>query len=275
MIYSSSGNYAQQELGNKTYFLNRHLLFLFIGMLVAFSSMAVDYRDLKPLAKPLMFVVIALLILVLIPGIGKASFGARRWFNLGPINFQPSEFAKLAILVYVADFLSRKQNKIKDFWEGFLPLIIVLGLVCFLVVKQPDLGNSLLIAMIVLVMMFVAGTRLLHIGLLALLGLPILGMLIYSAPYRLRRIMAFLHPDQDVMGVGFQLAQSKIALGSGGVFGVGLGKKCPKIILFAGGPYGFHSVDHRRGTRFDRDIYRGHIICGFYLAGSAHCQADD
>jgi len=196
---------------------------------VAFSSMAIDYRDLKPFAKPLMFVVIVLLILVLIPGIGKASFGARRWFKLGPINFQPSEFAKLAILVYVADFLSRKQDKLKDFWEGFMPLMIVLGLVCFLVVKQPDLGNSLLIAMIVLIMMFVAGARLLHIGLLAVLGLPILGMLIYSAPYRWRRIIAFLNPDQDVMGVGFQLAQSKIALGSGGVFGVGLGKSAQKL----------------------------------------------
>ncbi len=126
MIYSSSGIYAMQELGDKTYFLSRHILFLCIGLLAAFGVMAQDYRELRTIAKPLMLVVIALLILVLIPGIGKASFGARRWFKIGPFNFQPSEFAKLALLVYVADFLARKQNKIKNFWEGFLPLIIIL-----------------------------------------------------------------------------------------------------------------------------------------------------
>jgi len=229
MIYSSSGIYALQELGNKAYFLNRHVLFLFIGLLAAFGTMAIDYRDLKPFTKPLLLVVIVMLVLVLIPGIGKASFGARRWFRIGPFNFQPSEFAKLAILVYAADFLSRKQNKIRDFWEGFMPLIIIMGLLCALIVKQPDLGNSLLIALIILIMMFVAGARLFHIGILASLGFPVLGFLIYSEPYRVRRIMAFLHPDHDVHGVGFQLAQSQIALGSGGLFGVGLGKSAQKL----------------------------------------------
>lgn len=112
MIYSSSGIYALQELGDKTYFLSRHLLFLFIGLLAAFATMAFDYRVLKKISKPLLFFAIVLLVLVLIPGIGKASFGARRWFKIGPINFQPSEFAKLAVIIYMAAFLSRKQNKI-------------------------------------------------------------------------------------------------------------------------------------------------------------------
>ena len=229
MVYSSSGVYAHQEMGNKAYFLNRHLLFLFIGMLAAFATMAVDYRDLKPFAKPLLLAGIVMLVLVLVPGIGKASYGARRWFKIGIFNFQPSEFVKLAILIYAADFLSRKQNKIKDFWEGFLPLILVMGLLCLLIVKQPDLGNAFLIALIILIMMFVAGARMLHMGVLVSLGLPALGFLIYSAPYRMRRIMAFLHPDQDVNGVGFQLAQSQIALGSGGISGVGLGKSAQKL----------------------------------------------
>lgn len=229
MIYSSSGIYAMQELGDKTYFLTRHLLFLTIGLVASLAIMAMDYRDLRHAAKPLLLVVIALLVLVLIPGIGKSSFGARRWFKLGPFNFQPSEFAKLALLVYVSDFLARKQNKIKNFWEGFVPLIAVLCILCVLVVKQPDLGNALLIAVIMLVMMFTAGARILHIGILALLATPILFFLIVSVPYRLRRIIAFIDPWKDAQGVGFQLSQSQIALGSGGVFGVGLGKSVQKL----------------------------------------------
>src|SRR3989338_1107292 len=116
MIYSSSGIYALQEMGHKTYFLSRHLMFLCIGLLVSFAVMAFDYRELRKFAKPILLLILLLLVLVLIPNIGRASFGARRWFKIGPINFQPSEFAKLAMLVYVADFLTRKQNKIKDFW---------------------------------------------------------------------------------------------------------------------------------------------------------------
>lgn len=229
MIYSSSGVYALQELGDQTYFLHRHLLFLGIGLLVSFAVMAFDYRDLRTAAKPLMLLAVVLLVLVLIPGIGKASFGARRWFKIGPFNFQPSEFTKLAVLVYMADFLARKQNRIKDFRDGFLPLIIVLCLLCALVVKQPDLGNALLIAVIILIMMFAAGARILHVGLLVLLSSPILFLLIARVPYRMRRIMAFINPWEDTQGVGFQLSQSQIALGSGGVFGVGLGKSAQKL----------------------------------------------
>jgi len=202
---------------------------LCIGLLTAFTIMALDYRDFRTVAKPLMLIVIVLLVLVLIPGIGKVSFGARRWFKIGAFHFQPSEFAKLAILIYVADFLARKQNKIKDLWEGFLPLIIVLGLICLLIVKQPDLGNSLLIAIIILIMMFTAGARVLHISFLALLASPALYFLVVKVPYRLRRIKAFINPFLDLEGAGFQLSQSQIALGSGGIFGVGLGKSAQKL----------------------------------------------
>jgi len=229
MIYSSSGVYALEELGVKTYFVNRHLLFLCIGLLACFGAMSFDYRNLAAAVKPLMIVVFVLLILVLIPGIGKESFGARRWFKLGAINFQPSEFAKLVMLVYVADFLARKQNRIKDFWEGFLPPIFMLGAVCLLIVKQPDLGSSLLITVIILIMMFAAGARILHVGFLVLLASPVLFLLIVMVPYRLRRITSFLRPSDDMQGVGFQLAQSQIALGSGGIFGVGLGKSAQKL----------------------------------------------
>jgi cell division protein FtsW len=229
MIYSSSGIYALQAMGDKTYFLSRHILFLCIGLLAALGTMAVDYRILKTAAKPLLLIAIILLVLVLIPGIGKASFGARRWFRIGFLNFQPSEFAKLVILIYLADFLSRKQSKMRSFWEGFFPLIMILCVLCALIVKQPDLGNSFLIAVMILIMMFVAGARIWHISLLALSGVPLLIFLVVSESYRLRRIIAFIDPWKDAQGVGFQLSQSQIALGSGGVFGVGLGKSVQKL----------------------------------------------
>ena len=229
MIYSSSGIYALQELGDKTYYLGRHLIFLLIGLLAAFGVMAMDYRDLRKISKPLVLVAIALLVLVLIPGIGKSSFGARRWFKIGPFNFQPSEFAKLAVLVYLSDFLARKGNKIKNFWEGFLPVILIMGALCLLVVKQPDLGTSLLIAVMMLIMIFTAGAKLMHIGLLGLLATPALFFMVICVPYRLKRIIAFLDPWKDAQGVGFQLSQSQIALGSGGIWGVGLGKSVQKL----------------------------------------------
>jgi len=229
MIYSSSGIYALKELGEDTYFLNRHLLFLLIGCLFTFVIMFIDYRSLRGMAKPLILVSILLLILVLIPQIGKASFGARRWFKLGPFSFQPSEFAKLAMMIYVADFLARKPNKICHLWKGFLPIILVLGVISLLVLKQPDMGNAVLISCIVLIMLFLAGAKWQHLASLSLLSLPAVYLLIVHVPYRMRRIMSFWDPWEDAQGVGFQLSQSQIALGSGGITGVGLGQSFQKL----------------------------------------------
>ena len=229
MIYSSSGVYALRELGDKTYFLNRHLFFLFVGSLLMFGVMAVDYRELRPWAKPFMIGAAILLVLVLIPGIGKASYGARRWFKLGVLSFQPSEFAKLAMLVYMADFLARKQTRLSEFWNGFLPPIMVLGVMCLLIIKQPDLGNCVLLASIVVILLYVAGAKAIHIAYLGAAALPFLYVLVVHVPYRWARIMAFLNPWEDSKGIGFQLTQSQIALGSGGLFGVGLGKSAQKF----------------------------------------------
>ncbi len=229
MIYSSSGIYALQELGNSTYYLHRHLSFLLLGFLLMLGVMTVDYYELRKISKPLLLFAIFLLILVLIPGIGKEANGARRWFQIGALSFQPSEMAKVILIIYVADFLARKQNKIRSFKEGFLPLILVLGVVCLLILKQPDLGNCVLLGVLVFILMFVAGARLRHLASLILLSLPVIYFLIIRVPYRMARIMAFLDPWEDSLGVGFQLSQSQIALGSGGLYGVGLGKSVQKL----------------------------------------------
>ncbi len=228
-IYSSSCVYSLQVKNNPLFYLNRHLLFLGIGFVLSIAAMVIDYRDLRYIAKPLMIFSIFTLLLLLVPGVGKAVFGARRWFKIGPFSFQPSELTKLAILIYLADLLTRKKGMIRDFKKGFLPPILVLGLSCFLIVIQPDLGNSLLIGTIVLVVLFVAGARVKHIGALGFLALPAIYFLVVKVPYRLARIMAFWDPWKDRQGIGFQLTQSQIALGSGGVFGVGLGKSVQKL----------------------------------------------
>lgn len=229
MIFSSSGVYALQEFQSSSYYLGRQFFFLCVGFILTFGCMCIDYRELQKYAKPLLLVTIVLLVLVLIPGIGKQSYGARRWFRIAEFSFQPSEFAKLAMLLYSSDFLARKQNKIRDFKEGFLPPLIILGVMSLLILKQPDLGTALFIASLVLIVMFITGARVLHLGSLVLLALPVVYFLIAKVPYRMARITAFLNPWEDSQGIGFQLSQSQIALGSGGIFGVGLGKSVQKL----------------------------------------------
>lgn len=191
--------------------------------------MAADYRELRTISKPLLILSIILLIIVLIPSVGKSSFGARRWFRIGAFSFQPSELTKLVMLIYAADYLTRKKAKINNFFGGFLPIIIVLGVICMLIIKQPDLGTSVLVAVIVLIMMFIGGAKLSHMAYLGLISLPVLYVAVVNVPYRMKRIIAFIDPWQDSQGVGFQLTQSQIALGSGGLFGVGLGKSVQKL----------------------------------------------
>ncbi|NTV28472.1 MAG: putative lipid II flippase FtsW [Candidatus Omnitrophica bacterium] len=229
MIYSSSGIYAQEVMHNSTYFLMRHLMFVAIGSALMFWIMTIDYRILQKWGKPLLGLAIVMLIFVLIPGIGKISSGARRWFNLGPINFQPSEFVKPALIVYLADFLTRKQAVLRSFGRGFVPVMMVMCLLCLLIIKQPDLGNTVLVFIITISMLWVAGGRKIHIGAIFILAIPVLVFLVMTASYRLRRVVTFLNPWNDPQGAGFQLTQSQIALGSGGVWGVGLGKSAQKL----------------------------------------------
>ncbi len=229
MIYSSSGIYAMQELGDSLYFLKRHLIFLVLGFVLAFLAMMMDYRHLQAYAKVLVLCGILGLIVVLLPGLGRSSFGAQRWIRLGPINIQPSEFMKLVVIIYVADFLARKKSTIVSFEKGLLPVLLVVGFVSALIIKQPDLGSTVLIAAVVLMMAFIAGARFQQVAWLGLLLIPAFYLLVCRVPYRWRRIVGFLDPWKDPMGSGFQLTQSQIAFGSGGIWGVGPGKSMQKL----------------------------------------------
>jgi cell division protein FtsW len=229
MIYSASSIYAWENYKDSAYFLKRHLVFLAIGMALTFSVMNIDYRRLKKIAKPLLIFSIALLVLVLVPGISREISGARRWFRFKFISFQPSELVNMAMIIYIADFLSRKGSLIKQFWRGFSPPVAVLGLCVLLILMQPDLGTALAISTVVFIMLVVAGIRMTYLASVILAGLPVLYFLIFSVPYRRMRILAFLNPWLDPKGSGFQIIQSQIALGSGGLFGVGLGHSRQKL----------------------------------------------
>ncbi len=229
MIYSSSSIYAWERYKDGLFFLKRHLSFMLIGAVLTFIFMVVDYRKLRPAAQPLLFISIFLLVLVLIPGIGREVAGARRWFRFKLLSFQPSELANLAVIIYLADFIARKGNLIKTFLKGFLPPMFCLGLISLLILIQPDLGTTISLAFVVLTMLFIAGVRPPYILSLILGSLPLLYILVFSVPYRKARIMAFINPWIDPRGSGFQIIQSQLALGSGGIFGVGLGHSKQKL----------------------------------------------
>ncbi|MCM8796964.1 MAG: putative lipid II flippase FtsW [Candidatus Omnitrophica bacterium] len=229
MIYSASGIYAWERYKDSFFFLKRHLSFLLIGTILTFGVMCVDYRKLKDYAKPMLLLSLILLVLVLVPGIGREVAGARRWFRFKNISFQPSEFAIIALLIYVSDFISRRSSAIKEFWRGFCPPVSLLGITVALILAQPDLGTSVSLACVVFLMLFVARVRITYLVSVILASVPLLLLLILIAPYRRARILAFLNPWLDPQGSGFQIIQSQIALGSGGVFGLGLGHSRQKL----------------------------------------------
>ncbi|MFH1191573.1 MAG: putative lipid II flippase FtsW [Candidatus Omnitrophota bacterium] len=229
MIYSSSSIYAWERYKDSFYFLKRHLSFLFVGSLLAFAAMVIDYRFFRKYVHWLIWIALGLLILVLIPGVGREVSGARRWFRFKFISFQPSEFANLALIIYIADFISRKEDKIKTLVAGFMPAVCMLGAVALLILLQPDLGTIIALGSVVLTMLFVGGVRGKYILNMLLCSLPVFYFLIFSVPYRRARILAFINPWLDPKGSGFQIIQSQIAIGSGGIFGRGLGHSQQKL----------------------------------------------
>lgn len=229
MIYSASSIYAWERYKDGFFFLKRHLIFVLLGVFFCFLILGIPYQRLRKFAKPILLFAILLLLLVLIPGIGKEVAGARRWFRFKNVSFQPSEFANLAIILYVADFISRKEKLLKTFWRGFFPPILVLSTVVLLILMQPDLGTALAIGLVVIIMLFVAKTNLTYILGLGILALPLFYILLFNVPYRRMRILAFLNPWFDPKGSGFQIIQSQVALGSGGIFGIGLGHSKQKL----------------------------------------------
>jgi cell division protein FtsW len=231
MVFSASGVVAGNRFHDAIYFLKRQLAWLLFGFILLQIASHLDYLMWRKLALPILIMTAVLLILVLIPSIGVAAKGARRWFKLGSISIQPAEMVKLVVVLYVAAYLTHKGDRVKEFKRGFLPPFIIVGLLSALVLLQPDLGTVVVIGTVTLGLLFLAGARLLHLSALIPLLLLAGGLMIWKSPYRLQRMLTFLDPMKDPMGAGFQVNQSFLAFGSGGPFGVGLGAGKQKLFF--------------------------------------------
>ncbi len=229
MVYDATAIRAYEYYGDSFYFLKRHLFFLFLGLLSSLIVMSIDTDTLRKFSKIIMFSALFLLVLVLMPSVGKEVGGARRWFGLGVFNFQPSEFAKVALVLYLAEFLSRKVYEIKGFTLVLIPALLITAICVGLIFLEPDLGTGLLIFSVAIFMIYIGGVRVTHLLSFLILTIPIVSYLIITKPYRLRRIIAFLDPWQHQLDLSYQLVQSLIALGSGQFFGVGLGRGEQKL----------------------------------------------
>jgi cell division protein FtsW len=233
MVYSSSAVVAQMQYHDSFKFLKKQLLFSLIGLIAMVGVMRIDYRRLRDLTYPILCLSILLLIVVLIPALGLSlRVGvARRWLATPWFTFQPSEIGKLALVLFCAYALTKKGEKIKEFLHGFLPIIAVAGVMVLLVILEPDMGTAVFMGILTMVLLFIGGTRLSYLAALPLLAAPALYLFISRFPYGYRRLVAFLHPWEDMRGVGFQIVQSFVALGSGGPWGVGLGDGKQKLFF--------------------------------------------
>src|SRR2546429_408296 len=229
MVYSASAIVAGDRFHDPYFFLRRQLCWALLGAAGLWVATRVDYRRLERFVLPLLIVSVALLVLVLSPPVGQGVNGTRRWIRLGLVSFQRAELAKLTLVVYLAAFLGRKRDSVADFRRGLLPPLAVAGTLGALVLARPALGNCLPLIALTFALLFLAGGGLGHLGLILAPAVPLIAIAIWAAPYRLRRITAFLDPWSDPRGSGFQIIQSWLAFGNGGVLGQGIGASKQKL----------------------------------------------
>jgi len=236
MTYSASAIFAEHVYGNPLYFLVRQLSFVGIGFAVFLVAALIPVSFWKRHARAWILLAVALLMTVFLPVVGRSAGGAQRWLRLGFFNFQPVEFAKIAVCIYLSDYLTRKIRPIKKgHVTVFFPPLILIGMLCLLLLLQPDLGSCLIIFSLAIVLFFLTGIRMRYLVGASLLIAPLFYFLVIRVPYRWSRIMAYLNPWEDPQGSGFQIIQSFLAFGSGGVRGVGLGQSTQKLFYLPSG----------------------------------------
>ena len=229
MVYSASISMAERATGNSLHYLIRHAVSVVLGLACMVIVMRTRVRLWETAGPYLLLVGIALLVVVLVPGLGVHVNGSSRWLPLGVVNVQPSELVKIFMVVYVAGYLVRKQDELRFFTQGILMLSIVLAVIGMLLLQEPDLGAVVVIAFTVLTMLFLAGVRFGHFMVVVGAGLGGMVVLTVFAPYRLARVTGFLDPWSDPFNSGFQLTQALIAFGRGEWLGVGLGGSIQKL----------------------------------------------
>lgn len=229
MVYSASSVVAYERLADSAYYLKRQAVWVGIGLMAMLVARSVYYQKLRAFAVPVLLLSILLLFAVLLPQVGHVAGGARRWISVGLFSFQPVEVAKPALLLFLAHFCVMRSAVLGDLKSGVVPPLVVTGVMATLVFLQPDMGSAVLLGAIALAVLFMAGVRIAHLGLLLAAGIPVVVLGAVRAEYRIARLLAFLDPWNDPQGSGFHIIQSLLALGSGGLFGVGLGESRQKF----------------------------------------------
>jgi len=219
-IYASTAADGLTRHQDAAYYLERQLMFVSIGGVAMWLGARIDYRRLRQLTYPMLLGALLLLAAALF---APSRNGASRWIPLGPLTFQPVEIAKLALVTYLAYSLGRKADRVKTFTVGFVPHLVVCGMMMVLLLKQPDLGSSIVIGATTLGMLFMAGTRVSYIMLAVLASAPVAYHLVVGTPWRLQRFLAYFNPEAYASGEAYQFLQARLAMGSGGLTGAGLG----------------------------------------------------
>ncbi|MBV9057232.1 MAG: putative lipid II flippase FtsW [Candidatus Eremiobacteraeota bacterium] len=229
MVFSASSATAYAQHGDIAYYAKRQLVWLVVGLAAAYGVYRFDYHRLKRWAPYILLAATAALFLVFVPHIGVGVNGGRRWIGAGAFSVEPSEFAKLALIVYLAAVLSARPERITSLSRGVVPLFVPVALMAVLVLREPDMGTASLLLFIAFTLLFAAGARLMHLAAVALSIIPVAALTVLASPYRRARVFAFLDPWRDPLNTGFHIVQSLFALGSGGLFGVGLGASREKF----------------------------------------------
>lgn len=223
MVFSSSYYYAMEHNGDKFFYLKRELVWAGLGSIGMIITMNIPYTFYRRFSWLLMFGSVVLLTLLFTP-LGREVNGATRWLDLGPATLMPSEVTKFGVIIFVADQLDKRRHLIHKFKEGLAPFLLLIVVLAGLIIKQPNLSTAITISSVIMAMVFVAGARMKHLASLLSGGVVAIGLAIFTSDYRMKRFLTFLDPFKDTRGDGYQVVQSLYALGTGGMFGVGIGK---------------------------------------------------
>ena len=221
MIYSASSIWAEYKFSDSFHYLKYQLLFFIVGLVLMFIVSKIDYRLYYKKANTILICCFILLILVLIPGIGSVRNGSRSWFGIASFGIQPSEAAKLGLIIFTSKYLSKSNKFLKSYKEGVFPILGITFLFFGLIMLEPDLGTGVILVVAITALLFISGVNMKFFYGLGLLGVIGLVVLIVIAPYRMDRITAFINPWKDASGTGFQIIQSLYAIGPGGLLGTG------------------------------------------------------
>jgi len=272
-VYSSSALISEATYGGSLHFLANHLLAIACGVAVALGVLSVPFEMLRRLA-PWLFL-LSVILLLLVDLFGQEAGGAKRWFRIGRWSLQPSAFAQVSLILYLADLLARRVDRIEDFWKGLMPPLLATGITAGLVLIQPDLGTTIAMGAVSLLLLVVAKARWHHLAAVIAVAAVVLVMLIAGEAYRRRRILAFLNPWADPQGIGYQIIQSYLALASGGLAGLGIGGSLQKLFFLpnAHTDFIFAILGEELGligTTAVLGLFALFLICGFRIAIAAN-----